>query len=229
MKRMIVMALSVILALSIAMPVAFGQVGQSSTSSSGNAGQLVAAWWQWALDEPASQNPLVGSYDQSVPPGDTQCDGNNPSGVWFLAGTASGNTATRTCTAPADTQLFYPVVNTIWVFTDPTDTNAGARDYLDGFMKAVLTDPKFQRTLVVTVDGQPVPSSSIGRADSPFFNLVLPENNLVGLDAGTYKAKGTGLWVTLPPLSEGEHTIHVEWSAKSVKFSQNTTYHLTVG
>ena len=88
MKRMIVMAVSVFLALILAAPMALGQVEQSSTSS-GATGNLVAAWWQWALEEPSGQNPLEGSYDQSVPPGDIQCDGSNPSGVWFLGGSVS--------------------------------------------------------------------------------------------------------------------------------------------
>jgi hypothetical protein len=110
MKRLIVMAASLLLALSLAAPVAFAQAGQSSQASSGQAGQLAASWWQWAAQEPSGQNPLEGSYDQSVPPGDIQCDGSNPSGVWVLGGTLDGSTVTRTCTAPANTQLFYPVV-----------------------------------------------------------------------------------------------------------------------
>jgi hypothetical protein len=45
MKRMIVMAISILLALTLAMPVAFGQVGQGSKAS-GSTGELAAAWWQ---------------------------------------------------------------------------------------------------------------------------------------------------------------------------------------
>jgi hypothetical protein len=44
-KRIIVMALSVVLALSLAMPTALGQVGQGSKAS-GTASELAAAWWQ---------------------------------------------------------------------------------------------------------------------------------------------------------------------------------------
>jgi hypothetical protein len=35
-----------------------------------------------------------------------------------------------------------------------------------------------------------------------------------------------GLWVTLPPLPPGEHTIHFEITGAS--FDQDLTYHLTV-
>jgi hypothetical protein len=230
MKRLLIMAVSVFLALILAAPMALGQVEQSSTSS-GATGDLVAAWWQWAVEEPAGQTPIEGSYDEAVPPGDIQCDGSNSSGVWFLAGSVSGDPVDRTCTAPANTRLFYPVVNNIWVFTDGNDTEAEGRAALDGFMNAVLTDRTFKKTLVVTVDGTPVKSSSIARADSPLFTLVVPRGSVFGprVHPGEHQAVATGLWVTLPSLPEGEHTIHVQWSSESIGFSQNITYHLTVG
>jgi hypothetical protein len=218
------MALSVVLALIVAMPVAFGQVEQASKPS-GATGQLVAAWWQWALEEPAGQTPIEGSYDESVEPGDIQCDGSNSSETWFLAGAISGDKIERTCTVPADTQLFFPVFNNIFILFEG-ETEQDARDYLNSYMDSVLNDPAF--TYTVTVDGKEVQSNRIVRADSPLFTLDLPENNLVGLEAGEWQAVGTGLWVTLPRLSEGEHTIEWEMSAPNVGFSQNVTYDLTV-
>jgi hypothetical protein len=98
-------------------------------------------------------------------------------------------------------------------------------------MNAVLADRTFNKTLTVTVDGKPVKSSSIVRADSPLFTLEVPIGSIFGprVHPGEHQAVATGLWVTLPSLPEGEHTIHVEWSAPSVNFKQNTTYQLTVG
>jgi hypothetical protein len=222
MKRLIIMAVGVLLALTLAMPMAFGQVGTGATAS-GQTGKLVASWWQWALEEPAGQTPIEGSYDESVPPGDIQCDGTNSSGKWFLAGSTSGDPVERTCTAPADTQLFFPVFNNIFILF-LGETEQDARDYLNPWMESVLNDPAFTRK--VTVDGKAVPSKRIVRGDSKLFTLVLPENNLVGLAEGEWQAVGTGLWVTLPGLSEGKHTIHVDMS--SAEFSQHITYHLTV-
>ena len=65
MKRLIVMAASLLLALSLAAPVAFAQSGQSSQPSSGQAGQLVAAWWQWALEEAQRSEPDPCRVDRS--------------------------------------------------------------------------------------------------------------------------------------------------------------------
>jgi hypothetical protein len=106
-RRIVVLALSVILALAVAAPIASGQ----PASQRQDVKALAADWWNWAVEEPMGQNPLEGSYDESVPPGDIQCDGSNPSGVWFLAGTTTGGETTRTCTVPADTALFFPVIN----------------------------------------------------------------------------------------------------------------------
>ena len=56
MKRIIVVALSVVLALTLATPMALGQ----GAKASGTAGELAAAWWQWALSKPVAENPLLG-------------------------------------------------------------------------------------------------------------------------------------------------------------------------
>jgi hypothetical protein len=60
-RRVLMLVLSIVLALGLAAPVALGQVGQGAKAS-GKAGELVAAWWQWALSKPAEENPLIGGY-----------------------------------------------------------------------------------------------------------------------------------------------------------------------
>jgi hypothetical protein len=225
MKRMIVMALSILLALTLAMPVAFGQLGQGPKAYGKGAAALAADWWTWALSKPTAESPLIGAYS------DDRCDGqpvtSTQGDTWFLAGSITGTPEVRTCEVPADTPLFFPAVNTIFVMTDPGETQKEARQNVNAFIDSVLADPEF--SMVVTVDGTEVQDASIVRADSPLFTMRLPEDNLLGVDAGVYRAVADGIWVTLPPLSEGEHTIHVEMSAPSVGFSQDITYHLTVG
>jgi hypothetical protein len=221
MKRLILMAASVILALSLAAPVAFAQAEQGSKAPK-TAGDLAAAWWQWALSEPEATNPLIGSYT-----GGPQCDGqpldDTRVDTWFLAGSTGTDPAVRTCSVPAGSQLFFPVVTTSWTFTDPeTDTDKLARESVQGFMRSLLSDPEF--SMVVTVDGKEV--HRIVRGKSHFFDVQLQEGNLLGAPAGTYRALADGFWVTLPPLSEGEHTIHIVMTSSG--FSQDITYKLTV-
>jgi hypothetical protein len=222
---MTIVALSVILTLALASPVAFGKVGQGPKAYGKGAAALAADWWTWALSKPAAETPLIGSYS------DDRCDGQpvtSTKGVtWFLAGSLGGDPVVRTCEVPADTQLFFPVVNTIFVMTEPGETQKEARENVNAFIDSVLADPQFN--MVVTVDGTEIQNARIVRADSPLFTIPLPEDNLLGVDAGNYRAVADGLWVTLPPLSEGEHTIHIQMSAPNVGFSQDITYHLTVG
>ncbi len=224
MKRIVLMGLSVVLALVLASPMAFGQVGQGAKAS-GKAAELAADWWQWALSEPVETNPLIGgdpNYSEE------QCDGqpvtNTPRNTWFLAGTLDGSEVERTCSMPVGTQLFFPVGNVVFLITEPEETEEEARRAVNEFMDSVLADPGFSMT--VTVDGKEIESKRIIRTDSPLFTATVPEGGL--LPAGSYDGVADGLWAALPPLSKGEHTIHFEISAPSVGFSQDNTYHLTV-
>ena len=104
MKRAIVMALSVLLALVVAAPMALGQVDQSAATPAPG-GELAAAQWQWALEKPQPKNPLLGSYS-----GGPKCDGtplsDTAGATWFLSGTLDGSPVTRTCTVPIFSSLF---------------------------------------------------------------------------------------------------------------------------
>jgi hypothetical protein len=221
MKRIVLMMLGILLALVVASPMAFAQAGQAS----GETAELAADWWQWALSKPVEDNPLIGGDpDYSG----EQCDGqpvtDTPYNTWFLAGTLDGSEVERTCTVPDGTQIFFPVGNVVFLITEPGETEEEARQFVNEYMDDVLADPRFK--MKVTVDGKKVKSDEIIRADSPLFTATVPKDGL--LDAGSYDGVADGLWVTLPPLSQGEHTIHFEISAPSVGFSQDNTYHLTV-
>lgn len=238
MKRWIVMAVSILLALTLAAPVAFGQPGQGSTAS-GASGKLAAAWWQWALSEPADTNPLIGGYTDGP-----QCDGQPLTDTlaqeWFLGGSFGASAVERTCTVPVGTQLFFPAFN-IAILRDPAnpgDTEAHLFDQAHGYVDAALADPDF--SMVVTVDGKAVPTKRIVRAEAGIFSgespLLVSETN----PSGSYEAVTDGYWVTLPPLSKGEHTIAWKVSAPNADTdpftegvqhftTQEITYNLTVG
>jgi hypothetical protein len=140
----------------------------------------------------------------------------------------------RTCTMPVGTHLFFPVVSAVAFPFAEGETEQNQREAAIAFINSVLADPDF--SMSVTVDGKEVKSNRIVRATSAFFTLTLPEENVFdplvpppGVPAGEYEgATADGLWVTLPPLSKGKHTIHFEMSAPNVGFSQDNTYNLTV-
>ena len=71
MRRIVVIALSVILALVVAIPMASGtpKADQGQTIGKKILGELGAEWWTLALEEPTATNPLIG------PPYTDGCEG----------------------------------------------------------------------------------------------------------------------------------------------------------
>jgi hypothetical protein len=229
-KRIIILALGVLLALALTTPMALAQIGQGANKS-GKAAELAVAWAQWAYSKPVDESsPLIGSYE-----GGPRCDGTPVSPTqgkqWFLAGTFDGSEVVRTCTAPVGTHFFFPVVSSLAFPFLPGETEENQREAAIAFIEAVLADPDF--SMSVTVDGEEVKSNRIVRATFTGFTLPLAEENVfdpfVEVPEGEYEgATIDGLWVTLPPLPPGEHTIHFEMSAPNFGFSQDNTYILTV-
>jgi hypothetical protein len=116
-RRIVVIALSVILALVVAIPMASGKDDpnehEKKLSPPGqlkkNLPDLTGEWWNWALQKPS---PLVGSYNKNSP----KCEGEYVEGVFFLAGSAFDPkvpSVERNCLVPARMPILFPVVNVI--------------------------------------------------------------------------------------------------------------------
>jgi hypothetical protein len=205
-RRIVVLALSVILALVVAMPVASGK--PQPTADTGQTigkkvlGELGAEWWIWALEKPPATNPLVPPYADG-------CEGPFSLGgreVFFLAGTITGEAVTRECTVPRKTWLFFPVAN---IF-QAERTGVGSEEEFRQFVNNCMDEALVGATMFVTVDGEPLRVSiKKQRADTPFFTFDLPEDNIFGNPdlAGEYQGVADGIWVLLHPLKEGTHTI----------------------
>jgi hypothetical protein len=202
-KRVIVMAISVILALAVAAPIASGQPASQRQDLKALSGE----WWTWAITEPS---PLEGNYK-----GGPRCEGEFIEGVFFLAGTTGGD-ATRTCTVPADTALFFPVINSFCTDDEPNYPQCGA-----DFVSTALANGEPYATL----DGQDLQISRI--ATGPF-TLTVPKRNIFKAPAGPYTAVSDGLWVYLPQgLEPGEYTLQFGGDFGDF-FSLNITYELIV-
>ncbi len=207
MRRIIVLAISVILALLVAAPMATAQDSPEQTT---DLSELTAGWWKWALKKPVQVSPLVGDYSWKEPPrGAAKCAGGSKQGVWNLAAEfeleqdAEGNVvfeATRTCKVPAERPILFPVFNILCspATNDEGDLQECATEFTN---QALAGSSPF-----ATVDGQDVP---IERVDSDgTFTITLPKNNVIGAAPGAYPAATDGLWVYLPEgLPKGEHVI----------------------
>jgi hypothetical protein len=233
-KRAIVMALSVILALVVAAPIASGQ--QPSTGE--GIGAFTDNWWNWAFENPTPTSPLVGDYS-----GRMQCDGfqqGNETGVWFLAGefalegdidTGFVGEATRKCTVPADTPIFFPVFNGTCgeapTVEQPDGTFTGDPPPYTKCVKAFVNDGLKKSEPFATINGTDLP---LTRAASGLFTWEIPtDNNPQGLPAGSYETATDGLWVYLPDgLAPGNYTIKFGGSYFGGGFVLDITYNLKV-
>jgi hypothetical protein len=216
-RRILVMAISVILAVAVAAPAVSAQSAGSDAQASGQIAELSAAWWQHVSSLPTGTNPTVGSYKANSP----KCEG-LVNGTFFLAGATSGDPVVRSCTVPADTQIFFPVVTIVCgeVFNDPANlTDKQLASYCEKLFNQFTRGGK----MFATVDGEPVP---IECTTSPIFEATVVKNNPFGSPGGTSKAVAVGCYVLLEPLSPGEHTL--TFGISGSPFEQNITYHLTV-
>ena len=176
------------------------------------------AWWQWALNFPTADNPLVQD-------GDVDCSAGQSDKVWYLAGTLGGS-AERRCSIKKGKAIFFPLLNGIFWTPEDCADEPSCRTGVGALIDAITG-------WTCTVDGAPcVWSAQIVRAQSDARPLNLPKGSIAVTDFGY--APGVrevsiadGYWVMLDPLPPGPHTIHFTSSAPD--FALDVTYHLTVG
>lgn len=69
-------------------------------------GSLAAKWWIWAGSQPVPTNPVVDKTGKD-------CANGQSGNTWFLAGAIGGGDISRTCTLPAGSDLFFPLINIV--------------------------------------------------------------------------------------------------------------------
>jgi hypothetical protein len=229
-------------ALTLAMAVNFGQAGPDNVGNPGVAppqasaygktySQWAATWWQWVVTIPASENPLFDETGANVTTGQS-----GP--VWFLCGVWNeSGSATRTATIPAGKALFFPILNYVWVstpdeppwnepYTDPESgiTYETFMAYQQAQIKAAMDAAE---DLACEVDGVALRNLTAYREASAFAGVTLPEDNIFGIDAGTYgPGADGGYYLLLTPLRPGEHILHFHGTIGD--FTLDVTYNLTV-
>ena len=185
MRRIVLIALSAIMALVLAIPMASGEETR-------NLADLTAEWWNWASQSPSS---LEGSYT-----GGTKCEGEYLDGVFFLSTSFATKPVMRTCTVPAHMPILFPVVNVLCseITGDKPPYAKCATDNTDQ-----TVDPP--STWYSTLDGNELERQRIATG---LFQWTIASDNPFGLEAGTYQAGSDGLWVFLEEgLERGEHKI----------------------
>jgi hypothetical protein len=189
---------------------------------------LAAQWWQWAVSIPAGQNPELdrdGRY----------CMVGQRGSIWFLAGRFGGGIATRSCSVPQGTSLFFPIADAI-NFNVPNVCGQGPINLTVKEMRAqskATIDGVDRLTLVIDGKNQ---KNLARRIQSPVFPVALPESNLFdaecshfgGVPARVYSpAVDDGYYVLLEPLSPGHHTLSFQAEVGG-SASLDVKYNLTV-
>ena len=185
-------------------------------------GQWAANWWQWALQTPASINPLLDKGDCSV---------GQKGHVWFLGGTFSGEPGekvVRNCTVPTGTKLFFPLYNA----TYGAFLNDSPATRTEDYLRAQVAYVEQLTLLEAKIDGVPVKNPTQYLEKSPLFDVKLPTDNIYGVDESVVlqlllsPSVDEGYYLFLQPLPPGKHTI--SWKAKVGSFEQNVTYNIDV-
>ncbi|MFE2938661.1 signal protein [Streptomyces sp. NPDC059255] len=161
-----------------------------------SSGTLQSRWWTWASTEPELTNPVA---DQNG----SACERNQPPDVWFLAGTFGTHTE-RTCGVPAGVPIAFPLLNRIG---EPADC-AGFMRTAEG---AAVLDGK--NVAPDTQRGEPIEVESVA-------------GNPVTGTGGRFTTTACGLWVQLPPLEPGKHTLTIR--GRSGDFTVGVDYTLMV-
>jgi hypothetical protein len=218
MKKTLILTAVVIVSLSVLAAPALASVQDNGLrqEGQGKSAELTAQWWQWILEQPLAGNPIL---DET---GDDATNGQPGRGVFFLAGTF-GVSVTRVFTVPADTALFFPLLNNTGLAPQPSPQpkpNENQVPQLRTLYAAPLIDDATD--LHVTLDGVSL-LDSVTRVKSPVFHVTIPED---GLLPGSWTVVSDGYWLYLAPLPAGTHVLN--FGGASDGFAVDITDTITV-
>lgn len=152
-------------------------------------GQWSERWWRWLLTIPKNENPVFDSFGTRA--GINQSDPH----VFFLCQTYSAvyPIPHRQVRIPKGRSLFLPIIN--WIsFTESSaetdqDLFSAAKQRMD-----VIQDLE---VIINGIEVKRLPQHY--RAQSPFFNCVLPRENIIEVSPGSIRAISDGYWLFFKP------------------------------
>lgn len=193
-------------------------------------GDWSAAWWQYVLSIPVSENPVL---DET---GEFCGIGQSGGPIFFLVGAVTGEPVTRDCTAPAGKALVVPILNVECSNVEDPDAELsfyGGNAHEMRMCAAGHADNIVVQSLNVTIDRKKIQDLRPFRVQSPLFDFNMPEEDnfldLSGVTSGS--AVSDGYWIIIEPLRPGEYELHFEGEAHltdEFTFYMDVTYNLTV-
>ena len=146
-------------------------------------------WWIWLLSIPKSQNP---SYDNT---GANSKEGQTEDKVFFLCQTIEGvySIPHRHISLKSGMCIFMPVLNWISVLHQDGETD-----------EELLISAKKRMDLIgdldLIINEKKIADLKKYRFQSSFFNVLLPENNILDFPSGETRVISDGYWIFTEPL-----------------------------
>jgi hypothetical protein len=185
--------------------------------------EWAAEWWKWAVGTPVSTNPVLDPTGENCAIGQSDH-------VWFLAGSFGSDPVVRECTIPTGDAVLVPLINFVYFgfLSDPPEQRT------EEFIRSQVTCIEDAEFALVEVDGVPVQDPGRYLERSTVFDILLPEDNILGAteddipELTLSPSVDAGFYLLFTPRTPGEHTIHWQASSEACGFGQDITYHLTV-
>jgi hypothetical protein len=169
--------------------------GQDDTASV--QATMQSRWWAWAAAERHGTDPVSDSTGED-------CGRNQPTDMWFFAGTFGGE-VTRRCSVPSGRPVVVPAVN---YYTTEGDC--------DEIMRAASGS--------VELDGV---ARQLDRIEAEPVEFEGVAGNAVSNGRERIRATGCGLWARIPDLSSGTHQLRIR--GRFGEISVGVDYVLDVG
>lgn len=197
--------------------------------------ELSRRWLEWALAQPYTESAI---NDQTG----ERCAVSQDDRVWMLAGT-HGGPVTRACDIPANTPLFFPLVNR-WIMPglDPSDQPEDLPGFIAWVESYFATQRSRACSLTLTLDGEPL-LADMEEIDQELyvavvepFAVYLNDDNWAtayGKQGGVYPNTFIdGHWALLQPLPPGDHVLEFGGTTcranGTVQFTTSAVYELHV-
>jgi hypothetical protein len=162
-------------------------------------GEWLAKFWTWFIQIPADVHPR----EHYTP---ERCATAQSGPVWFLSDILADKEE-RNCEIPSGKAILLPILNGI-CWSDESDPIPMSDQDL---IKCAKEGNEYG-VISATIDGREIKELNSYRAESPFFNITVPENNIFNNMPGVWKAKVDGFFLFLEPLPPGNHTLRTTTS-----------------
>ncbi|MEO0345511.1 MAG: hypothetical protein AAF229_04550 [Pseudomonadota bacterium] len=181
--------------------------------------QYATAWWQWAAAADRNTSPVADREG-------VHCGVNQRGPVWFLAGGWGVDRIIRYCDVPAGKHLFFPMINYI------AAPGGNRKTTCEGVRGQVEMRNADRLGVWLRINGETIEGAGYVLSSPECFDLMERKRSKSKVRP-QYPSATSGIWVMLPPLPPGDHTL--EFGARDLRekdpnagFLQDIEYVITI-